>query len=45
MFLEDGTRDHFMKFWHATFCVVQLRYERLYATKCCPTTIRNRCKG
>ena len=41
MFLEDGTRSHFMKFLERDFPAWVPRYQRLYAKKYAPDDYRN----
>jgi DNA repair photolyase len=45
MFLEDGTRDHFMKFLARDFPSWLPRYERLYARKYAPEDYRKQVQG
>ena len=45
MYLQDGTRDHFMKFLEEEFPAMRPRYERLYATKYPPNDYRKEVKG
>jgi DNA repair photolyase len=45
MFLEDGTRDHFMKFLARDFPSWVPRYERLYARKYAPEDYRKQVQG
>ena len=41
MYLEDGTRTHFMKFIEREFPAMTPRFERLYAKKYAPESYRN----
>jgi DNA repair photolyase len=45
MFLEDGTRTHFMKFLEREFPSWVPRYERLYAKKYAPIEYRKQVQG
>jgi DNA repair photolyase len=45
MFLEDGTRDHFMKFLAREFPSWLPRYERLYVKKYAPEDYRKQVQG
>ena len=45
MYLQDGTRDHFMKFLEQEFPAMRPRYERLYASKYPPNDYRKEVKG
>src|SRR5262249_36634948 len=45
MFLEDGTRTHFMKFLAREFPAWVPRYERLYAKKYAPIEYRKQVQG
>jgi DNA repair photolyase len=45
MHLQDGTRDHFMRFLAQQFPRLLPRYERLYARKNPPEAYRNEVKG
>jgi DNA repair photolyase len=45
MYLQDGTRDHFMKFIEQDFPSMLPRYERLYETKYPPDAYRNEVKS
>jgi DNA repair photolyase len=45
MFLEDGTRSHFMKFLEREFPSWVPRYERLYAKKYAPDDYRKEVQG
>jgi len=45
MFLEDGTRAHFMKFLEREFPSWLPRYEKLYAKKYAPEEYRRQVKG
>ena len=45
MYLQDGTRSHFMKFLEQAFPSVLPRYERLYANKYPPAEYRKNVKG
>jgi len=45
MFLEDGTRDHFMKFLEQEFPSLLPRYEKLYAKKYAPKEYRKQVQG
>jgi DNA repair photolyase len=45
MFLEDGTRTHFMKFLEREFPSSVPRYERLYAKKYAPLEYRKQIQG
>jgi DNA repair photolyase len=42
MFLEGGTRDHFMRFLQQEFPNMVEQYERLYASKYLPRDYRDR---
>jgi DNA repair photolyase len=42
MFLEGGTRDHFMRFLQAEFPAMVARYDQLYASKYLPRDYRDR---
>jgi DNA repair photolyase len=42
MFLEGGTRDHFMRFLHQEFPALIDQYDRLYAAKYLPRDYRDR---
>ena len=45
MYLQEGTRDHFMKFIEREFPSMLPRYERLYTSKYPPDTYRNEVKS
>src|SRR3954465_4471334 len=45
MFLEDGTRTHFMKFLAASFPQWVPRFEKLYAKKYAPSEYRKQVQG
>jgi DNA repair photolyase len=45
MYLQDGTRTHFMKFIEREFPAMRSRYERLYSRKYPPDAYRNEIKG
>jgi DNA repair photolyase len=45
MYLQDGTRDHFMKFLDRAFPSMRPRYERLYAKKYPPDAYRKEVQG
>ena len=45
MFLEDGTRAHFMKFLEREFPLWLPRYEKLYARKYAPEEYRKQVQG
>ena len=45
MYLEDGTRTHFMKFIEREFPAMLPRFERLYAKKYPPETYRKEVQG
>jgi DNA repair photolyase len=45
MFLEDGTRAHFMKFLEREFPALLPRYEKLYRKKYAPEDYRTQIKG
>jgi DNA repair photolyase len=45
MFLEDGTRTHFMKYLEREFPSLVPRYEKLYAKKYAPTEYRKQVQG
>jgi DNA repair photolyase len=45
MYLQDGTRSHFMKFLGQEFPSMVPRYERLYATKYPPNAYRKEIQG
>jgi len=45
MFLEDGTRTHFMKFLEREFPSWLPRYDRLYAKKYAPEDYRKQVQG
>ena len=45
MFLEDGTRAHFMKFIEREFPALLPRYEKLYRKKYAPDDYRRQIKG
>ncbi len=45
MYLQDGTRSHFMKFLEREFPSMLPRYERLYAAKYPPHTYRKELQG
>src|SRR5437763_3618469 len=45
MYLQDGTRTHFMKFLDREFPSMRPRYERLYATKYPPKQYRKEVQG
>jgi DNA repair photolyase len=45
MYLQDGTRSHFMKFLQREFPSMQPRYERLYAAKYPPKAYRREVQG
>jgi DNA repair photolyase len=45
MFLEDGTRAHFMKFLDREFPTMVPRYEKLYRKKYAPDDYRKQIKG
>ena len=40
MYLQDGTRDHFMRFIEREFPAMRPRFERLYAKKYPPEDYR-----
>jgi len=40
MYLQDGTRDHFMRFIEREFPAMRPRFERIYAKKYPPDTYR-----
>ena len=41
MYLQDGTRDHFMRFIERDFPAMRPRFEKLYAKKYPPKTYRD----
>ena len=45
MFLEDGTRTHFMAFLEQEFPAMRPRFERLYARKYAPAGYRKEVQG
>ena len=45
MYLQDGTRSHFMKFLESEFPAMRPRYERLYEKKYPPTAYRKDVQG
>ena len=45
MYLQDGTRDHFMKFLDREFPSMRPRYERLYTKKYPPNDYRKELQG
>ena len=45
MYLQDGTRSHFMAFLEREFPAMRPRYERLYAGKYPPVAYRSEVKG
>jgi hypothetical protein len=45
MYLQDGTRSHFMKFLEREFPSMLPRYERLYAAKYPPKAYRTEVQG
>jgi len=45
MYLQDGTRSHFMAFLERAFPAMVPRYERLYASKYPPGTYRKELRG
>ena len=45
MYLQDGTRTHFMKFIEREFPSMQPRFEKLYATKYPPDAYRKQVQG
>jgi DNA repair photolyase len=45
MFLEDGTRTHFMKFLERSFPSMVPRFEKLYAKKYAPSDYRKQVQG
>jgi hypothetical protein len=45
MFLEDGTRTHFMTWLQREFPALVPRYERLYRKKYAPDDYRKQIKG
>ena len=45
MYLQDGTRSHFMKFLEREFPAMLPRYEKLYAKKYPPDAYRKRGSG
>ncbi len=45
MYLQDGTRDHFMRFLDQAFPAMRPRFERLYARKYPPDAYRNEVKA
>ena len=45
MYLQDGTRSHFMTFLEREFPSMLPRYERLYATKYPPSSYRKEVQG
>jgi DNA repair photolyase len=45
MYLQDGTRDHFMGFIEREFPAMRPRFERLYARKYPPNTYRKEVQG
>ncbi len=45
MYLQDGTRDHFMKFLDREFPSMRPRYERLYSRKYPPDAYRKEVQG
>jgi DNA repair photolyase len=45
MYLQDGTRSHFMRFLEREFPSMLPRYERLYAAKYPPRAYRNEVQG
>jgi DNA repair photolyase len=45
MFLEDGTRTHFMKFLERSFPSMLPRFEKLYAKKYAPSDYRKQVQG
>ena len=45
MYLQDGTRTHFMKFIEREFPAMRPRFERLYAKKYPPDAYRNEVKA
>jgi len=45
MYLQDGTRDHFMRFIDREFPAMRPRFDRLYTTKYPPETYRKEVKA
>ena len=45
MYLQDGTRSHFMKFLEGAFPAMRPRFERLYAKKYPPESYQREIKG
>src|SRR5207244_3035752 len=45
MYLQDGTREHFMNFLEREFPAMRPRFEKLYARKYPPDTYREELKG
>ena len=45
MYLQDGTRDHFMKFLEREFPAMRPRFEKLYAGKYPPHEYRREVKA
>ena len=45
MYLQDGTRSHFMKFIGQEFPAMRPRFEKLYAKKYPPDTYRKEIQG